>query len=138
MPFPMGPMAGAPPPPMASPEMRGGPPTPAARTLMASPLADHMAGGLAPPQNPQLPRIADLVRQGLHAISVMLRDTDPKSAADVEMMGAKLLKIVPTPPPAPGPGGVAGMAGGVPPGGQAMPPPAAPGAGPGGSPLMGL
>jgi hypothetical protein len=107
--------------------------------MLASPLADRLGGGLAPP-NPQLPQLIKLVRQGLQAISVMLRDTDPKSSADVEMMGARLLKMVPIAPP-PSPGGIAGMAGKLPPmpgppGG--MPPAPVPGTAPGIGPLAGL
>lgn len=77
-------------PALASPEMMQGPPSPERNTILASPLADRL-GGIG--QTNQLPMLVNMVRKGLSAISTMLRDSDPRAAADVEEMAAKLLKL---------------------------------------------
>lgn len=129
-------------PALASPEVTQGPPSPERNTILASPLADRIGGGIS--QTSQLPMLVNLVRKGLQAISVMLRDSDPKAAADVEQFAAKLLKLSVTAPVRPGaiPGMAAQLPGGPGMGGAGMPmghpPMAVPGTGVMAGPLAGL
>ena len=126
------PMGQMPRPNLSSPELNSGPPSPERNSLLSSPMADRLGGGLVQ-ANSRLAMLVKMVRQGLQAISVMLRDSDPKAAAEVEQFAAKLLRMSATAnvrPPAvaqmANAGGLPqGPQGGVPPspGGMSMQPP---------------
>jgi len=122
-----------------SPEANSGPPSPA-RNVVVPPVSDRMGGALQQ-ANGKLMAVSSMVRKGLQLLSVMLKDSDPKTAADLETMAAKLLKIASTANI--GPSSVANMAaagGGMASPMSGMPPPAAPGntGTPLGGPLQGL
>ena len=122
---------------MASPELNQGPPSPERNTLLASPLADRIGGGLQQAQG-RLAMMVQIARKILQSISTQLSMSDPKAAAEIESFAAKLLKLGATANVSPGK--VPGLANALPPfgGGQGMniPPPA--GGGAFGGPLSGL
>ncbi len=101
--------------------------TPESQTLMASPLADRLAGAVMHQQQiAQGAKISEALQGGLKMLANLLRLSDPKAAAKFEKMAADLLSRF---PPSAGPpqtaGGVNMMAGMLPPGGgptQAFPP----------------
>ena len=110
------------PPNLTSPEMNSGPPSPERNSMLASPMADRLGGGLMQ-ANSRLAMLVKMVRQGLQAISVMLRDSDPKAAAEVEQFAAKLLRLGATANVSPAAVGRMASAGGLPQSGPGSPPP---------------
>ena len=122
---------------MSSPEMTQGGPSPERNTLLASPLADRIGGGLQQQQG-RLAMMVQIARKLLQAISQQLSMSDPKAAADVEQFAAKLLKLGATANV--GPGQVPGLANALPPfgGGQGMNIPTPAGGGAFAGPLAGL
>lgn len=113
---------------MGSPELgsTAGVRTPESQTLMASPLADRMAGAIMHQQQmQQAGKIAEALQGGLKMLANLSRMSDPKTAAKFEKMAADLLSKFPPSAGAPQtPGGVGMMAGNLPAGGsgQAFPP----------------
>ena len=111
--MPLPPFPGMPPPGagaggapnLSSPELNAGGPSPEQNTLLASPLADRLGGGLQQ-QHGQIAMLSALARKLLQAIAKQLSMSDPKAAADVEAFAARLLKISATakvgPPQIPG------------------------------------
>jgi hypothetical protein len=129
---------------MASPEViqRPSPGNIDSRTILASPLADQMAGPMMQQQQmaSESKLMHGVVIPIIQKIANRKQDSDPKGAAELFSILSKLVKAVPpvTPPPT-SPGGMATAAGALPqPGGPpAMgggPPPPVGGTG---SPLSG-
>ena len=80
---------------LSSPEMQQGAPSPERNTLLASPLADRIGGGLQQQQG-RLAMMVQVARKILQAIANMLSMSDPKAAADIEKFAAQLMKIAAT------------------------------------------
>jgi hypothetical protein len=88
--------------PLASPDTFTGGQSPEPNTLMASPLADRLGPGVTNERYQQIAMLVPMLRQGLKMLSSLLLDLNPKQAAELEAMAAKLLKmeVPPTPLPA--------------------------------------
>jgi hypothetical protein len=87
--------------PLASPDTFAGGQSPDVNTLMASPLADRLGGGVTNERYQQIAMLVPMLRQGLKMLSTLLLDLDPRQAAELEAMAAKLLKIEVPPMPLP-------------------------------------
>lgn len=115
-----GPMGGGPMMPrgMPSPEtvMRPAPGGADGRAVLSSPLAQRLGGPLMQAQQQQqMGKALSIARTMIQAIAKQMAESDPKRAADLEQMAAKLLKLMPAgPPPPTTAAGVRPMAGALP------------------------
>lgn len=127
---------------MASPETTAPGPGPESRTLLASPVADRLAGPLQTMQRMQgFQKAAMSIRAAMQMLARQMADLDPRGAAKLEQDAARLLNLFPAVQPPANPAAVQSMAASLP-GGQgpvpAMPPPPVPGTSPQAGPLSGL
>lgn len=73
-------------------------PGPESRTLLASPIADRVAGPIMQMQRMEaLTKAVGALRQGIQLIARMAVDVNPRGARELEKMAAQLLTLFPTP-----------------------------------------
>src|SRR4249920_4154382 len=118
---PLGPGPGGPPmppPPMSSPEMdQGGAISPEVSTILSSPLADRLVGPLMQMQKMgKMAKVGDAVRGMLKMLAGQMLEMDPKKAATLEQLAAKILTLLPQPGNTPSsPAGMMGLQDKMPP-----------------------